>query len=103
MTDHIIDCTQELRYEINENVALVLWCFLLEQAMLIAASRRDEEWRYVFSYLMRMLEKGPKAAGLLEFADSAPKLAASISAGEIDQETLLRNVRDHFFDERRSS
>jgi hypothetical protein len=50
-----------------------------------------------------MLEKGPKAAGLLEFADSAPKLAASISAGEIDQETLLRNVRDHIFAERRSS
>lgn len=95
MTDEIIDATDELQRDLDVNAALVLWCFLMEQAMLIRASRSDEDdtWKKVLEYLVGMLEQGPKAEGLVGFAGSSSALAAEIARGDVKWEGLLEEVK----------
>jgi hypothetical protein len=95
------DATPELQRELNEGAALVLWCFLWEQAALVQAhlgaagpENRPVHWRHVLTFLMGMLEQGPAAQGLLEYAESCPKLAAEIARGEVDWKGLVEELRD---------
>ena len=95
------DATPELQRELAEGAALVLWCFLWEQAALIHAhvsaagpENHPVRWRHVLTFLMNMLEQGPAAEGLVAHAESAPKLAAEIARGDVDWQGLVDELRD---------
>lgn len=94
MVDKIIDVSEDFRRELDEAAAGVLWCFLMEQALLIQASGHDADpgWSHVCTYLLGMLRKGPKDPGLIEMLRSSSALAAELNAGELDWEGMVEDL-----------
>lgn len=79
----------------NEDRARLLWCFMLEQALLIEAFRdADADGDPVHEYLVSMLRQGPHAEGLVAFAGTAQGLADELARGDTSWDVLLRGAKD---------